>query len=68
MMPEYMQGVRDGYAECLTERALPAEEALRLAMDYIRAVHSRDIDHMERLAQKLEALRANPMAAKMLEE
>jgi hypothetical protein len=44
------------------------EEALRLAMDYIRAVHSRDIDHMERLAQKLEALRANPIAAKMLDE
>jgi hypothetical protein len=56
------QVMRDAYAAAITERAIPAEQALRLAMDYIKATPS------EHYLAAYEALRANPLAAKMLEE
>jgi hypothetical protein len=43
-------------------------EALRLAVQYIRALKTDPMNHHERLIPAWEALRANPLAAKMLEE
>ncbi len=57
---------REAYAIALTERALPAEEALRLAMDYINKCGNPS--SIEDVDEAWEALRANHLAAKMLDE
>jgi hypothetical protein len=53
----------DGYYSALIERAIPAEQALQVAMEYINAVRRGHGTYAE-----YEALRANPITAKMLEE
>jgi len=57
----------EGYAAALTERAIPAEQALRLAIQYIK-VKAPINATKEECEAAYAALRANPLAAKMLEE
>jgi len=59
---------QEAYAAAITERAIPAEQALRLAMEYIKAPHDPRPGCHIRINEAWEALRANPLAAKMLEE
>lgn len=59
---------REAYAAALRERAIPAEQALQVAMDYIKAASQEDADLTGTMDEAWEALRANPITAKMLEE
>jgi hypothetical protein len=58
---------QEGYAAALVERAIPAEQALRLAMDYINKCPC-DPDIYPEQRKAWETLRADPIAAKMLGE
>jgi hypothetical protein len=69
-MDRYVQFEVQAYAAALAERAIPAEQALRLAMEYVNAIRQKGSPRFDydRLFGALEAIRANPMTAKMLEE
>jgi hypothetical protein len=65
----HVDWIRRGYAAALVERAIPAEQALRLAMEYVKALgvyYQTGNAKQERDAWS--ALRADPIAAKMLED
>ena len=64
----YTDREREAYAACLEERAIPAEQALRVAMDYIKAPNDPSPGCHIKINEAYEALRANPITAKMLEE
>ncbi len=71
LIPDYKRrrDFIEAYAACLEERAIPAEEALRVAMEYIKSLkghYSTSGIADERAAY--DALLANPITAKMLEE